>query len=95
MDCLLYRDQHGRLTGILNHYPFRMGPADHPLEEVGNVNIWVHPDFQRRGIATALWREAVRRWDVSLDQQRFTIAGAAFARYLQKNWLASGPKEDE
>lgn len=79
VDCLLYRDEHGLLVGVLNHYP-----ADfYPYERRGNVNIWVREDQQRKGIATALWREAEQHWPVVLEGQRFTKAGAALATHLQ------------
>ena len=78
IDCLLWRDDNRRLRGILNHYPFDV-PG---FEEAGNVNIWVHPGWQRKGIGTALVREAQRRWTIDLTRQRFTTAGAALADAL-------------
>lgn len=82
VDCLLYRDIKGNVVGILNHYGF-----DSIWEKPGNVNIWVRPDKQRRGIATLLVREAARRWDVNLDQQRFTESGAALATRLRADGI--------
>jgi GNAT superfamily N-acetyltransferase len=79
VDCLLYRSQWGDVIGILNHYPFDAPP----WEVTGNVNIWIHPGHHRKGIATVLWTEAVRRWGVTLGQQRFTVEGAALATYLR------------
>lgn len=78
IDCLLWRDTNGRLRGICNHYPFDV-PG---FEEAGNVNLWVHPRWQRRGIGTALVREAQSRWTIDLTRQRFTTAGAALADAL-------------
>lgn len=81
IDCLLYWDKVGgklRIVGILNHYP-----VDYPpWEKAGNVNLWVRRTHQRRGIGTALWEEAVRRWSVTLEGQRFTDSGAALANHL-------------
>lgn len=75
VDCILYRGDDGRLLGILNHYP-----VDYPpWEKAGNVNIWVHPQALRNGIATKMLDEAMSRWSIDLDQQRFTRAGADFA----------------
>ena len=77
VDCLLFwgMDNGLRILGILNHYP-----ADYPPHErEGNVNIWVRRSHQRQGIASLLWQEAVNRWDVSLDDQRFTESGARWA----------------
>lgn len=76
VDCLLYYDDTSRLRGILNHYPFTL----YPFETKGNVNIWVHPKHQRKGIASALLTEAMKRWDINLDQQRYTEAGEQFIR---------------
>jgi GNAT superfamily N-acetyltransferase len=78
VDCLLWRDPNRRLRGILNHYPFDV-PG---LEVAGNVNLWVHPQWQRQGIGSALVREAQRRWSVDLSRQRYTTAGAALADAL-------------
>lgn len=45
------------------------------------MNIWVRPDRQRRGIGTALVDACERRFGpINLDQQRYTAAGADFAR---------------
>lgn len=82
VDCLLYwapirPEGPLRIVGILNHYPW-----DSALEKKGNVNIWVRRTHQRRGIGSALWAEAVRRWSVNLEQQRFTASGAALASHL-------------
>lgn len=74
VDCLLYRGDEGTLLGILNHYS-----VDYPpWEKAGNVNLWVYPYAFHRGIGTALLDEAMRRWEIDLDQQRYTHAGAAF-----------------
>lgn len=77
VDCLLWRDTHGLVRGILNHYPIDYPPWEH----AGNVNIWVHPDFQRRGIATALVDECEERWGpINFDQQQYSDSGLAFMR---------------
>jgi GNAT superfamily N-acetyltransferase len=79
VDCLLWRDDQGLVRGILNHYPVNYAP----YEMAGGVNIWVHPDWQRRGIGRALVTEAVTRWgEINVEQQRFSEAGAAFALAL-------------
>jgi GNAT superfamily N-acetyltransferase len=87
VDCLLWRDEAGVLRGILNHYP--MG---HTLEEKGNVNIWVQPGWQGRGIGTALAREAMRRWPLNLKQQRFTPSGAKLAEKLLREAAGDLPQ---
>ena len=71
MDCLLYRDSEGVLSGILNRYD-----GKNPLEKLDAVNIWVRPDRQRQGIATALLRDAKRRWPgITAEKQRYTEDG--------------------
>lgn len=81
VDCLLYRDQGGILRGILNYYGF-----DSQWEKTGNVNVWVQPGHQRQGIGTALIAEAVERWDIDFNQQRYSRAGAELAaQWLRKS----------
>lgn len=83
VDCLLMRDYQGKLIGILNHYT-----GDHPLEKTGNVNIWVRPRCQRRGIGTKLLREAQQRWGIDWRQQRYTVTGLKLLKgLLQKGAL--------
>jgi GNAT superfamily N-acetyltransferase len=81
--CLLYRNKRGALVGILNYYDGYLKP--NVWETAGNVNVWVRLDYQRRGIGTALVAEAKQRWDINLDQQRFTASGAAFAEKLRSD----------
>lgn len=83
VDCLLSWDHTASgtrlmIVGILNHYP-----ADYPpWERKGRVNVWIRPSHKRRGIGTALVREAASRWDIDPDRQRYTAEGAAFAERL-------------
>lgn len=78
VDCLLFRDASGVLVGVLNHYP-----ADFPpYESAGNVLVLVRDDRRRRGIGTALLREAMTRWPVDLYAQRYTETGADFVGAL-------------
>jgi len=83
--CLLYRDVKGDVVGILNYYDGYLKP--NVWETAGNVNIWIRPDRQRRGIGTRLIRAAMERWPINLDQQRFTPNGAAFARRLRADGI--------
>jgi GNAT superfamily N-acetyltransferase len=80
VDCLLWRNEAGEVVGILNHYPFRTPEGQEP----GSFNIWVKPGWQRRGIATRLANEALRRWTVDLTRQTYTPEGAA----ATMRWLA-------
>lgn len=89
--CLLWRDQDGLLRGILNYYAsdcrgelmrsggvaFRMGG-----EKAGNANIWVDPNHRGKGIGTMVAREGLSRYGITIEQQRFTEAGAALAEKL-------------
>lgn len=76
VDCLLHYEDTGELTGILNHYPQRIPP----YEQEGAVNLWVRPDRRRQGIAFRLAVEALERWDLRDDRQRFSSVGVEFAR---------------
>lgn len=79
VDCLLFYDRKKRLRGILNYYAIDFPP----YEKAGNVNVWVHPSSQRRGIGTALVMEAFERWNIDLDGQRFTPEGLRLADVVE------------
>lgn len=80
VDCLLYYGPNRRLWGVLNHYPQDFPP----WEKAGNVNVYVDPGRRRRGVASALLDEAMRRWHLSADRQQYSDAGARFAEaYLR------------
>lgn len=79
VDCLLYRNRRGHVVGILNHYP-----TTTIWEKAGNVNVWVHPRRQRRGIGSALVTEAAKRWPINFEQQRYTVAGVKLAESVQR-----------
>ena len=79
VDCLRFRNQKGGLIGILNHYPIELLSHD----RAHNINIWVRPDRQRRGVGTRLVTAALRRWpEIELDMQEYTPAGLALAQSL-------------
>jgi GNAT superfamily N-acetyltransferase len=81
VDCLLFRNRKGALVGILNHYPLGCGP-----ERPHNVNVWVRPDRQRRGIGSRLVAEALRRWpEIADGRQDYTPAGLALANAIVRN----------
>jgi 8-oxo-dGTP pyrophosphatase MutT (NUDIX family)/DNA-binding NarL/FixJ family response regulator len=80
VDCLLWRDDKGKLKGIVYHYP-----QDLPLEKKGNMNIFISPDSKRQGIASRLVSEAIKRYDVDLRQQRYSEEGAAFINNFVRN----------
>jgi GNAT superfamily N-acetyltransferase len=79
VNCLLYRDEEGRLIGFLNHFP-----SDIPLlEERGHGNVMVHPDHRREGIGRKLMLEFLRRgWEGNAQGYRTTPEGAALIREL-------------
>lgn len=85
VDCLLWRDDLGLLRGILNYYQ-----TDNEFEQAGNCNIWVDPGWQRTGVGTELVREALRRWDIDPDRQRYTEAGLAFVAAVERQIIAEG-----
>lgn len=79
VNCLLYRDEHGAVVGILNHYP-----VDTKWEKRGEVNVFIKPNHTRRGIGRALWTEAEKRWGtaIRLGGQMNTPDGIAFGEHL-------------
>ena len=80
IDCLLWRNEAGELIGILNHYPFRTAEGQEP----GSINIWVHPEWQRRGVATRLIEEADRRWQLDFNAQSLTPAGVRWLHHVMR-----------
>lgn len=87
VDCLLYRDDSGKLIGILNHYPFALVDPDDPRikEKRGNFNIFIDPKHKGKGIGTKLVDEAVSRYNVDLRRQRYSEEGANFINnYIRK-----------
>jgi GNAT superfamily N-acetyltransferase len=78
VDCLLYRDDDGQLLGIFNHYN-----ENNLWQKPGSCNLWVHPDHQRKGIATDLLREADKLWELA-DQENYTPEGNAWIEGLVK-----------
>ena len=85
VDCLLWRDEKGILKGIVYHYPQNMA-----LEKKGNVNIFISPDSKRKGIASTLLTEAIKRYDVDLRQQKYSAEGAAFVNNFVRNLPENG-----
>lgn len=93
VDCLLfYRD--GELLGILNHYGFdapnspiaALLTGSEYMERKGNINIFIHPDHKKEGIATALLRLAEQKFGpINFAQQSYTAEGWEFIqRYIEK-----------
>lgn len=78
IDCLLMRGDDGVLVGILNYYL----DDNNPYETPGNVNMWVRPDMQRRGLGTRLLDEAQKRYWIDFSKQRYTEQGLAMVRRL-------------
>jgi len=95
IDCLLYRNRKGHLVGILNHYNDDIYECDGSLlERPGNVNLWVRPDRQRRGIGTKLVAEADRRWSIDWMAQRYTEAGRSLVSSYTRTVPARPDQED-
>lgn len=81
IDCLLWRDEQGRVRGILNHYA-----ADYPMEKRGNINIFVDPQWHRRGIATALLKQAEQLYGpTNWKQQRYSREGLAMMLHYRQS----------
>lgn len=84
--CLLFRNERGHVRGILNYFDDQF--IDGEWQKPGDVNIWIHPKSHGQGIGTALWKEAVRRWNVRLEtQDKMTPAGAKFAEALMREGI--------
>ena len=81
VDCLLYYGYDNELHGILNHYPFDMPPH----QKAGSVNLQVRPDRRRKGIGSALLDEAIKRFNINLEDQEYTPDGERFI----KNYVRS------
>lgn len=78
VDTWIYRNKKGHVVGILYRYQ-----TDSVGERAGNVNAWVRPDRQRRGIIEKLVERMVERCGpVNVAQQRYTEAGLAAIRAL-------------
>lgn len=92
VDCLLYRNEDGKLIGILNHFGFDLPP----YQKKGDVLVMVDPKHQRKGIGTALLREAGKLYDIDLSTQKFTKEGAALANAVSNPWYTDKdpPPED-
>ena len=101
-DTLLYRDDNGKVIGILNHYPMDITTRAQGgvyrgmtmlIEKAGNVNLMVDPGEQQRGVGSALLKDAIKRWDVDLSKQDYTQEGRAFARRFTTKQKVQGAKD--
>lgn len=86
VDCLLWRDDNGTLRGILYHYP-----QGTPWEDPGSVNLIVDDSYRKRGIATTLMDEAVKRFKVNLKKQTYTDDGYKFITKYKGGKFAPQP----
>ena len=78
--CLCWRDERGLLRGVLNYYQ-----ENNYWENKGNANLFVDPEWYGKGIGTALLLEAMNRWQIDFQQQKYTKQGASFvARLIEK-----------
>lgn len=83
--CLLWRDDSGVLRGVLYYYEKDIPP----LEKAGNVNVFVDPAHQRQGIGRRLVQEALSRWPIDLDSQRYTVGGARLVNGMGSDILSA------
>ena len=80
IDCLLYYGDDNLLQGVLNHYPFESS-----YQEKGSVNIHVRQDKRRNGIATTLVDEAIKMFNIKLDEQEYSPDGERFIKQYMRN----------
>jgi GNAT superfamily N-acetyltransferase len=79
IECLLFFDEDVQLRGILNYYPEGSAFGDEPHDTL----TLVHPAHRRKGIGTALLKEATCRWpQIDLTKQSYTDEGWALAQTL-------------
>lgn len=87
-DTLIYCGPGGRILGVL-----RLQRSWHRTGFLIRVH-QRHQRHQRKGIATALLRDALQRWpDINLRRERYTEAGAAWVNaYIRDARGDSGSK---
>lgn len=95
VDALLFRDDNGRIRGILNHYPFELIDPENPSirEKQGNINIFIDPLYKNKQVGTKLLNEAMTRYDVDLNQQDYSTEGAAFINAFVRKLPENAGKE--
>lgn len=82
VNCLLQRNEKGRLVAIGYHYPMSYGGA----EQVGNCLILVHPKYVHKGLGGRMLAELDSRYHLNFAQQHYTGQGLALAvAHLMKN----------
>lgn len=84
-EALLFYAPDGTLAGLFFYFPKDIWVPDisRPIERAGNFTVIVAPGHRRRGVGTRLLREALKRWNIDFEQQKYTEAGAKLVqRYL-------------
>lgn len=84
VNCLLYRDESGHLSGVHLHYPRQVGESKAPGVSPGYTETLVRADQRHKGIGTLLLGMAVLRFGVDLERQRYTRAGYALATRVRE-----------
>jgi len=79
-DCLVYRNEQGRAVAVLNHYPQDVGP-----EKKGNICFFVDPKMQGKGLGKMMVLEAMKRFDIKLENQEWTPSGFRVLRSILKD----------
>jgi len=95
---IVYRDENGKPIGTIQFWVKDDGTLeDRAWEDTGDarnqVEIFVDPQYRRKGIATAMWNYAKEQgYDFSqLKGQLYTEEGEAFAKSLNPEVTISGP----
>lgn len=93
---LIYVSEHGYFQGFFTYFPEHIAyPERYPYprpkdyqENAGNFNVWVHRDYRRHGVGTALLTAASERWKIDFSAQDYTWMGAALVKhFLAKSCL--------
>lgn len=81
VDCILYRNERGRLVGIGYHYPIDYAG----MEQAGNIFVLTHPKYVRKGVAGKVLAELDKQYHVNFAQQKYSRQGLALVTaYLMK-----------
>lgn len=87
-EALVWRDDEGLVRGTCVYFPHP--PPTHG-DGPGAIYLWTQPEWRGRGIARALLNEALDWWELRVEGQRYTAAGAGFVNdFVQQKLVEYG-----